>query len=282
MQRASDGSHRRAYRIEKIRVLVSLAFGLAAVVASAAPDLAPVVAVTGAVWTLLSFALVAVVGERQTGNAAMAQEQLDTWLFDLPLSMDAAAPIPDEELRRLARGSTIAEERMRTWYPDVTGLPDVFAVLACQRENLTWDWRLRRRFASLLTWGASLWIAAGVSVGLVGDLSVRAVAVRWFVPSTSALILALQLARGHREIAAAKEQLVTLVRDALESARPGDPDVEDLPRLNQLTRDVQGGIYRLRKRGERVPRILYERYRDEDEADMQATVADLKERLSPS
>lgn len=94
------------------------------------------------------------------------------------------------------------------------------------------------------------------------------------------LLLAAQQARGHREIAAKKEQLATEVRAELEAAdnAPLPPDEE--ARIWQRCRVVQDGLLRARKRSERVPRWLYEHYRDDDEVDMRETAAATRARLT--
>lgn len=278
LQRASDASHQRAYQVERLRILVSLAFVAAALVATLFPPAAPVLAIAGGAWAVLSFVLSGVT-QKETRTAATIQHEFDTWLFDLPWGDYAGEKVADEELHRRARQSKLPEARVRTWYPDVVGLPDVYAVLACQRENLSWDGRLRRRWATLLVVTAVGWVSLGVLIGLIADLSVRTICLRWFAPSSAGIVLAFQMAKSHTEIAAEKESLITLVRAELEVARPGDPDPADVPVLRDRSGEVQRRIFDLRRRTERVPRWLYERHRDSDEADMQATVAGLRAQL---
>lgn len=282
LQRAADGSHVVAYRIEMIRLVVSLGFGVAAITSTAWPSIAKPVGAASAIWAVLSFAVLGVWSQRETGAAALAQESFDTWLYGLPwTSGPSDRPLPEEELRRRARRSTLPEVRMSGWYPDVSGLAPPYGALVCQRENLSWDWRLRRRYASVLAIAIAGWIAIGVLIGLVSDLSVRDLVIRWLVPSSSILLLAAQQARSHREIGTEKEQLATVVRAELEAAdnAPLAPDEE--ARIWQRCRVVQDGLLRARKRGERVPRWLFEHYRDDDEVDMRETAAATRARLTP-
>lgn len=278
LQRAADGTHRRAYRIERVRIVVSVAFGLAAIVATTVPRAAPVIAIAGAAWALASLLIVGA-SQKETNIAAVIQQQFDTWLFNLSWESYAGEGVADEELHRRARQATISEERLRTWYPDVSGFPEVYAVLACQRENLSWDWRIRRRWADVLVAVTGAWVALGLLIGLAGDLPVRTLCLRWYVPSASMLVLGLQLTKAHREVAGKKEQLATLVRSELETARPGDPDPADEPVLRERCREVQRRIFELRRETARVPRSIYERFRDDDEADMRATVDGLRRQL---
>jgi hypothetical protein len=116
-------------------------------------------------------------------------------------------------------------------------------------------------------------------VALVGDLSVRTISLRWFVPSSSALIMALQMAHGHQHIANEKENLATLVRAELDAADRAGPPVDQVNELASRCSEVQRGLFTLRQRSERVPGFVYERFRLEDEADMRDTVAELRTRL---
>lgn len=282
LQRAADGSHVVAHRIEVIRVLTSVLFGIAAVVATGWPDVAAPISVAGATWAVVSFGALGIWSQRETSAAALAQEAFDTWLFHLPWSTTIAErPLPDEELRRRARRSTLAGNRMTTWYPDVAGIAREYGVLICQRENLTWDWRLRRRYANALTAAIAGWLVTGVSIGIVIDLSTRDLVVRWFVPSMSALLFAAQQARGNREIASERERLAEQVRAEFETADSSPPTPEQRQGLRDTSRAIQDGIYRTRKRTERVPRPIYEHFRDLDEDDMRETASDAIARLRP-
>lgn len=282
LQRAADGSHAVAYRIEAVRLVVSVGFGLAAIVATAWPSVAKPTGAASALWAGFSFVVLAVWSQRETTAAALAQESFDTWLYGLPwTSASRDLPLAEEELRRRARKSTLPEERLVTWYPDVSGMAAPYQALACQRENLGWDGRLRRRYATALAVAIATWIALGVLIGLVGDLSVRDLGIQWFVPSSSMLLLAAQQARGHHEIATEKEQLAAEVRAELDGADNLSLAPDEEARLWQRCRLIQDGLLRARKRGERVPRWLFERYRDNDELDMRETAAATRARLTP-
>ena len=282
LQRAADGSHAVAYRIEAVRLIISIGFGIAAIASTAWPSAAKPIGAASALWAVVSFAALAVWSQHESRAAALAQESFDTWLYPLPwTSATSDHPLPEEELRRRSRRSTLAEERLSTWYPDVSGIAAVHGALICQRENLSWDSRLRHRFATALTIAITMWIAVGVFIGLAADLSVRDLVIRWFVPSSSMLLLAAQQARGHREIAAEKEPLAANVRAELAAADNTPLEADEEARLWQRCRLIQDGLLRARKRGERVPRWLFERYRDEDELDMRETAAATRVRLTP-
>lgn len=278
LQRAADSSHRRTRRLEALQLSISLLLAGAGLGATLYQRIGGAVAVAGAIWAVLCFAVIGVIIQRDRSAAACIQEMFDTWLYELPLSTGSRA-FPDEELLRRSRGSQITEERMRTWYPDVTGLPRVFAIMSCQRVNLLWDSRLRRRYAFLLECAVVAWLTAGLTLGAALDSSLRSLLIHWAVPSSAALILLLQMSRQNRESALGREQLVAILQAELDAARFGDPRVQDLPRLEEKCKEVQQGLFALRRRLGRVPGVLYERYRPEDEADMRGALTAVRARL---
>lgn len=280
LQQAADGSHVVAHRVEMSRLAGSLLFGLAAVAATLWPDAAPAIAVSGAAWAMVSFGVLAPWSQSETTAAALAQELFDTELFGIPWSQSLVdRPPADEDLRRRARRSSLHEERMATWYPEVGGIDHAYGTLICQRENLSWDSRLRNRYATALSCAIAGWTAIGLVVGVAAGLSVWELLVRWFAPSASALLLAGQHARANRELASERRLLLDRVRQTLDSADPGPLSEDDRKRLRDEARSIQDGIIRTRKRSERVPRWFYERFRSEDEVDMRETASDTVTRL---
>lgn len=280
LQRAADGSHLLAHRIEMSRLAVSLLFGLAAVVATRWPDTAPMIAVSGATWAIFSFCVLAPWSQRETTTAALTQELFDTELFDIPWSPSLVdQPPAEEDLRRRARYSSLHEERMTTWYPEVGGIDHAYGILICQRENLSWDSRLRNRYATTLMCAIGGWTVIGLVVGVVTGLSVWELLIRWFAPSTAALLFAGQHARVNRELAYERRMLRDRVRQVLDSAGPGPLSKHHRNRLYDEARSIQDGIFRTRNHSERVPRWFYECFRSADEADMRETASDTVKRL---
>jgi hypothetical protein len=248
--------------------------GFAAV---AVPKLRPWAAGIGATWAALAFAILGPMSQRATIRAALIQNQFDTWLYGLDRGDHVRILIDDSELVRWSKRSTQEPERFKTWYPDVVGLPDLLAVLSCQRANLSWDTTLRRRYADRLTIAAAAVAAAGVIAGLVFDLKVRTLILGFFVPCTPALLLALQGATSQRDIATAKDTLLVEVRTTIDSLveTGGQQDPEIWNRASQY----QDQLFDQRCRTERVLGRIYEQHREQDEDVMQMTVDELRRRI---
>lgn len=208
--------------------------------------------------------------------AAKAQERFDAELFGLPITAEFK-PLPaHEEVARLARKYRGVSNK-RDWYVDVTELPLPYAILLCQRENLQWDWSLRRTWAGALSIALGVWVAMGLVVALIFDWSTRELLIRWLCPSLPGLLLAATLLVANRMIARDKQQLAVEI-DELLGVLPAVSIGSPLPKVEfdsllkqcrglqdrcldyvHPRREVPAFIYR--RRGERTSRQLVLRHR---------------------
>jgi hypothetical protein len=258
---------------------VSIVFAALGFLVTIVPDLAAPIAIGATTWAFVDFFVLERIARRANAAAALIQEQLDTWLYDLEWDDRIGQRPPSEDVNSWARKLKTHETDWVDWYPNVNGIPDPYAVLLCQRTNLVWDRRLRHRYAAILMIAATAWSFLGVGIGLIVDLSVRQLVLSWFVPSTPALIRALREGRAHGEIASEKERLFEAVRAQLESPAVDEPSEEQLASSRFEARRVQSHLFALRLRTERVPTRLYHRYQTADEQDIVRAVDDLRRRL---
>ena len=98
-------------------------------------------------------------------KAAIAQEMFDVELFQLPWNatkvQDRLEQSEIAELAPKSRATPGSAARLQNWYPPVVGnVPIEIGRLICQRTNVWWDSKLRRRYA------AGLFAFAIVLVGL--------------------------------------------------------------------------------------------------------------------
>lgn len=146
--KATDVAYAKAQRWEFARAVVALSLSAGSLAAATVRDLAPIMTVIGLGGAVAQW-LMGYIGQSGSIFAAKLQERLDTYLFDLPVTVEFK-PLPsDEEVDDMA-GRYHGSHTKRDWYVDVTSLPRPYAILLCQRENLQWDWPLRRKWASLL------------------------------------------------------------------------------------------------------------------------------------
>jgi len=217
----------------------------------------------------------------QTKFATKIQERFDIELFGLPVTKEFN-PLPtDEEIGRYAaryRGDDKVD-----WYVDVTKLPLPYAILLCQRENLSWDWPLRRKWASMLSQAASGWFMLGLLIALAADWSTRELFLRWLIPSLPIFLFAATVIVKNMKVARDKQQMALEIEEKLSilpTVQEGEvltPQVHD--ELMQDCRLYQNQLFRLRDHTERVPGRIYRRYKKEDEHLAQVAAARLRARL---
>lgn len=258
---------------------VSIVFAALGILVTIVPDLAAPIAIGATTWAFVDFFVLERIARRANAAAALIQEQLDTWLYDLEWDDRIGQRPPSEDVNSWARKLKTPETDWVDWYPNVDGIPDPEAVLLCQRTNLVWDRRLRHRYAAILMIAATTWSFLGVGIGLAVDLSVRQLVLSWFVASAPALIRALRESRAHGEIASEKERLFEAVRAQLESPAVDEPSEEQLASSRFEARRVQSHLFALRLRTERVPTRLYHRYQAADEQDIARAVDDVRRKL---
>jgi hypothetical protein len=149
----------RNYQAAKLTqgVIVTLSvllpiFGV--LVGSQHPQVRPYVALAGLVLLLLETALIDRRQKERIKRGAKLQEQFDTSVFDLPWNrFVAGARVEPEDVRGLSAKPLAAarEKHFEAWYePCVGSLPLHLARLVCQRTNISYDARLRRKYGDAL------------------------------------------------------------------------------------------------------------------------------------
>jgi hypothetical protein len=90
--------------------------------------------------------------KRLRDNAARVQELFDTKVLGLDWSEMFVGKRPDHELiceeaQKFGKGDERLEG-FKKWYPIIIDqVPEIFGVIICQRSNVWWDSRMRRKYA---------------------------------------------------------------------------------------------------------------------------------------
>ncbi len=275
--KAADAAYSYARRADSARILITLASLVMAIVAAIRSDLANPLAVAGAVGAVVNETIRRIGTVPWSRTGMLLQERFDTELFGLKWKPSVGQKPRDEDRHHWERRFRGDASQKPDWYIDVRGLPRGHAVLLCQRENASWDARLRRLWGTGLLGAAFLWIAAGLVIGVAADWHVWDLVVRWLTPSASALLLAFGSGFKHREIADEKEALITRIEEQLESAPVRSARADK--RLLALARDFQDELSRLRAEESRVPGSLYQRLRGEYEDAAAAAAKNWRDKL---
>ncbi|KVU68288.1 hypothetical protein WK73_24755 [Burkholderia ubonensis] len=153
--RARSRNYRAAKVTQGIIVTLSVLLPIFGVLAGPHhPQVRPYVALSGLVLLLLETALIDRLQKDRMKRGAKLQEQFDTAVFGLPWNrFVAGARVEPEDVRALsAKPLTKAREKhFEAWYePCVGQLPLHLARLVCQRTNISYDARLRRKYGGRL------------------------------------------------------------------------------------------------------------------------------------
>jgi len=286
LQRAAAASHQRGQLVEAIRTGIAILVAVAGIIVTLTGYGRPAMSIVGAVWFLVSAFLLKRVAGATAQQGALLQEMFDTALFYLPWRPTVAGdPVPEPDVSQLARelrpGSAKDQRITEGWYDSTEGVHHPYDVLIAQEQNLGWDARLRRRYASVILTAVIIWSGLGFAAGLVvADATLVSTLLSFFIPSLAAYQVALEIWAGQQRIAAERQRLLGTVTTELRRAQPGPVSDSEWHRVREVARDVQDGILRSRLDAIRVPEWFYKHYRNRDELDFADTAEGHRERLA--
>jgi hypothetical protein len=270
--------HRRAQRLDNLRMALSVAIGVAGAVVAVTGVSAVGVTAVGALWAVVNAIGLGTWSTGQIRRAAILQEMFDVRLFELPWNTVAAGePLGPEEVSRLDRAYRGDERYLRDYY-EVPHLPRPYDVLACQHQNLGWGARVRRRYAYTVLAGVALWAAAGVVYAVTAELTVADLLTQWFVPSLGVLLLGVEIYRGQRDVAAERHRALAILQRQIVAVVEGD-ETDTESRLLTLARQTQDLIFHSRRGQARVPDWFFRRFHAADRVDFQAAMTNLADLL---
>lgn len=201
-------------------------------------------------------------------RGAKLQEEFDTKLMQLPWNEFVAGDRTAPEDLRAASVKALPrdrEEEIAAWYESCVGdVPIQIGRLVCQRTNISYDQRLRRRYGGwllgiTLTAGLALWIAA-----LLMNPKFSDVILGFAVPYTPVLAWALREHRKQLDTASTLERLQSEFQKIWAEALHGAGS----ERLAMRSRQLQDAIYQHRTNAPLVFDWVYRclRRKNEDEA----------------
>jgi hypothetical protein len=273
--RAISVAHARAQRLDGVRTGVTVLVATSALLASFAGMAATPVAVIGAGWTIVYSVGLASWVAYEVRRAAVLQEMFDVRVFGLPWNeITAGDAIEAQEVSRLARRHLGDERELRDYY-ELPPLPRPYDVIAAQQQNLAWGSRVRSRYGNVALAVAVAWPSVGVVIGLIIDLTIAELVLRWFVPSLALIIWGCDTYRGQREVVGERHRVLVLVHERLRASATTASASEERELL-VLARRIQDVIFHSRRRHARVPAALYRRYRSRDRADFVVAMEEIQ------
>ncbi len=240
-------------------------------------DLSWLLALSSVLVFIVDYFILDPIEQKKKGIAAGVQEEFDCDVLQIPWN-------PIEVRNRPVRETTISNakryldkhgsEELYNWYTCPDEIPLPAARLICQRENVSWDAGLRRKYLVLL-----LILIAIVTVGIV------AFALRYGV-SCEVILFAVvaPIIPGARFVFGEIKQNRTAVRcleeirDIIEEQWRGilTSTITETQSV-QRSRDLQNRIYTSRKANTLIPDWLYDKLKPSQETFMFMTAEHMKE-----
>lgn len=267
--RARGRNYRAAKVTQGILVILSIVLPIVGIwFGPRMPEVQPYLALSGLILLLLETALFDRIQKDRLKRGAKLQEQFDTEVFDLPWNrFVTGAQVEYEDVRALSAKplSKTREAHFHTWYEVCVGkVPLHLARLVCQRTNISYDARLRRKYGNRLlaltiVFGVGL-LYAGLTMGLNFPDLVMTLMVPFMPLLTWALKERLQQASTAASLTNVSSEWDKIWAKALSGA---DPEA-----IKTESRALQDAIYQHRERSPLVFDWVYSWFRssNEDEA----------------
>lgn len=214
-------------------------------------------------------------------NAARIQELFDTKVLDMNWNEISVGKKPEPELiHEEAQKHGLEEEKvtsLRQWYPVVIDtVPEIFGVIICQRSNVWWDSRMRRKYALFIR-VILVCIALGlIGYGLYEKKDMFEFLAYIVAPLASTYVFGYRQMIEHGDAADRLDKLKELSEKIWSDAK-GGKDVDEL-KIN--CRSLQDQIFDHRKRNPPIFDFLFKWFMDENETLMnkgaKMLVAELK------
>ncbi|MBU9579630.1 hypothetical protein KTE26_14445 [Ralstonia mannitolilytica] len=263
---ARDHTYKRAKLTQGIFVSASIALPVVSALFSGSyPHWKPFLAFFGLCLLFTDVAVLDRLQKERLKRGAKLQEEFDTKVFRLPWNNFVAGDKVSPEDVNEATAKPLSDERrnqIETWYEScVAQVPLHVGRLICQRTNITYDSRLRRRYGNNLLLATVFVGIVLLAIALAIDPKFGDVIMTFAVPFTPVMTWALREHRRQVDTANALQNLQSEVKKlwtkVLSAASPHD--------LAIGSRELQDAIYQHRASAPLVFDWVYRRMRSRNE-----------------
>ena len=266
--RARYRAFRDAKVIQGLLLSLTILLPVVGVLTSAKyPETRPYLALAALVLLLLDVGLIDPRQKDRQKRGAKLQEEFDVNALSLPWNKFVAGTKVDHEDVHAASAwplSKAREAQLTPWYePCVGDVPLPFGRLICQRTNITYDARLRRRYGSALLYAAIALSVVLLFVGMALEPKFSAMVLTFGVPITPVLSWGLREYRKQMDAAEALLNLKSEFEKLWEKALNG----ASLEELDKGSRELQDAIYRHRASSPLVFDWVYDHLRKANEGE---------------
>ena len=201
-------------------------------------------------------------------KAARIQELFDCTVLGLPWNDIKVGKKPEPELihERAVRYCKNGEhlERLTNWYPvTIASVPQELGAVICQRSNIFWDSKLRRRYATGVATIAVLFTLILIWVAFYKNIPMSDLVLFMAAPMASAYVLAYKQATEHLEAADRLDKLKDLSNGIFAEAISANCDA-----IKSKCRLIQDEIFDGRKRNPPIFDFIFRMFQDQNDAEM--------------
>jgi hypothetical protein len=233
------------------------------------PDFKNYAALLGITILVLDFVFLNPLQKKLRGQGASIQEAFDTKVLDIAWNEIKVGKMPEPELiheqARFFGYDKNNLEMLRNWYPTETQqLPVNWSRIVCQRANIWWDSKLRRRYANSVLTVLVLLAIASVWFGFCRNMDVTDLVMKIAVPLAALYKLGVSQFIEHRDAADRLDKL----RDHAERIWAEAINGGGIEVLKTRSRTLQDEIFDGRKRNPPIFDFIFFMFRSKHEEQM--------------
>lgn len=225
----------------------------------------PYIGLISLIYLLLDYFVFENIEKNKKINAAKIQELFDMKVLNIKWNGIVAGNKPDlETIVEAANNFKGDHSKLKDWYPKkVSKLENEIGALICQRCNIYWDAKLRRTYASSLTWLMLIitFFLFFISVYFNESLNEVLLNILPFIPLYRIII---EQIRSNLLSAKMLDELKGSAEDFLDQAMEKRGGIE----LKNNIRILQDEIFRYRKSNPFIPDVVYFKLRNKYESIM--------------
>lgn len=262
-------------KFRNFRIIISIVFALIApLIIFHKPGWATIIGSIGSIWVLVAYLLKKLLESFNIEKAIKIQEEFDTSLFKMRWNgVLVGEKVSYEDIDYAKRKFKGDREKLKNWYSDISGFPYPVDVLLCQRSNLVWDWRLKRKYAIVISAITLMYFIITIILSSNLGLKISEYIFGLFLPALSGYFIAIDESLDHFKASSKRKDLEGKINNLSSVALidNGNLNIDDL-------RQIQDCIFEFRK-GPSVADFFYWLFRDSFESSMVSAVEDFRRKL---
>lgn len=264
---AQKNIYSRAKHIIGIQMTLSIPIAIIAAISIIVnPELRGCIAIWGTLVVIFDLFVFTPWVKKLRDSAARIQEMFDTNVLNLDWNEISVGKRPDAEMI-YEESEKYGNEReklaiLKTWYPiAVNKVPEIFGVVICQRSNVWWDARMRRKYAFFIQFILVV-IALGLAFyGIYEKKNMFDFLAYMIAPLASTYVFGYRQMVEHTEAADRLDKLKELSEKIWLDALGGMTQSN----LNLKCRALQDQIFDHRKKNPPIFDFLFRWFRDDNE-----------------